>query len=108
MDPARLEQIMARFAGIRLVVFGDYFLDHYLILDRSLSEISLETGLEAYQVVESRTSPGAAGNVTANLRALGVGVLALGLLGADGSGYELRKHLARMGADTRGLIEAPG
>ncbi len=108
MDQTRLEQILAKFSGVRLVVFGDYFLDHYLMLDRSLSEISVETGLEAYQVVESRTYPGAAGTVVSNLRALGVHVLALGLVGDDGSGYEMRKKLAQNEVDLRGLIEAPG
>ena len=107
MDQTQLEQILSRFAGVKLVVFGDYFLDHYLILDRSLSETSLETGLEAYQVVESCTYPGAAGTVTSNLRALGVTVLALGLYGDDGSGFELHQKLVCSGVDARGLIRIP-
>ncbi len=108
MNQTRLEHLLAKFPEVKLVVFGDYFLDHYLMLNRSLSETSIETGLEAYQVVESRTYPGAAGTVVSNLRALGVNVLALGLLGDDGSGYELRKRLAQNGVDLRGLIEVPG
>ena len=108
MDQTRLEQILSKFQGVRLIVFGDFFVDHYLILERSLSETSIETGLEAYQVVESRTYPGAAGTVTSNLRALGVNVLALGVYGDDGSGYELRQKLIQNGVDLRGLIEVPG
>src|SRR5512137_532700 len=85
-----------RLPGLAIAVVGDFFLDKYLVIDRSLSEISLETGLESYQVVAKRCSPGAAGTVTSNLRALGVGsVYAVGLTGDDGEGYELRQGLAR-------------
>jgi len=84
---------------------GDFFLDKYLIIDRQLGEVSLETGLEAYQVVEARCSPGAAGTVTSNLRALGVKVTALGVIGDDGEGYDLKRGLAQRGADSESLIQ---
>ena len=93
MDETRLRQILKHFPEVSILVIGDFFLDNYLILERELSEISLETGLEAYQVVSTRKNPGAAGTVTANLRALDVNVLALGITGADGNGYELREKL---------------
>jgi len=84
---------------------GDFFLDKYLIIDRQFSEVSLETGLEAYQVVDIRHSPGAAGTVTSNLRALGVKVTALGVIGDDGQGYELRRGLTEGGVDVEPLIQ---
>lgn len=90
----KLRNWLARFPRLQVLVVGDYFLDKYLVLDRRLSEVSLETGLEAYQVVDVRCSPGAAGNVAANLRALGAQVTALGILGDDGEGYALRRELA--------------
>lgn len=108
MNRARLEELLRQVSNVRLVVFGDYFLDHYLMLDRRLSEVSVETDLEAYQVTETRKYPGAAGTVVSNLRALGVNVLALGLHGDDGSGYDLRKRLIANGVDVRGLMEIPG
>lgn len=108
MNQSRLEDLLRRLADVRLIVFGDYFLDHYLILERRLSETSIETGLEAYQVVETRKYPGAAGTVVSNLRGLGVNVLALGLYGDDGSGYDLRKRLIADQVDVRGLMEVPG
>src|SRR5262249_59597111 len=59
---------------------------------------SLETGLDAYQVVRVRSSPGAAGTVTNNLVALGVGqVCPVSLAGQDGEGYELRRALDDLG-----------
>ena len=98
MTPDRLDQILSRFPGLSLAVIGDFFLDKYLVIDRALSETSLETGKEAYQVVEIRHSPGAAGTVCNNLAALGVGELyAMGLVGEDGQGYELRQDLAARG-----------
>ncbi|HEY3398158.1 MAG TPA: PfkB family carbohydrate kinase [Armatimonadota bacterium] len=108
MDLDRLEQILGRFPEVSLAVVGDFFLDKYLVIDRQLSEVSIETGLEAFQVVDIRHSPGAAGTVCNNLAALGVGRLyAVGLTGADGQGYELRQGLAARGVLLDYLREYP-
>jgi len=104
MDEARLNQLLGHFTDIRLLVVGDFFLDKYLDLDRGLSETSLETGLEAYQAVGVRCSPGAAGTVVNNLRALDVGVMALGAIGDDGEGYELQRGLKEQGVDISPLV----
>lgn len=108
MDPERLDQLLNDFPERHVLVVGDYFLDKYLILDRALSETSLETGLEAYQVAAVRPSPGAAGSVVNNLRALGVRVTALTVIGDDGEGYELRRALAAQGVDVEHIIQTPG
>lgn len=105
MNEQRLDTILKRFEQVKVLVVGDFFLDRYLIMDRRLSEVSLETGLEAYQVVGIRCSPGAAGTVAANLRALDVDVTALGVIGDDGEGYELRRGLDRLGVHREPLIE---
>src|SRR4029077_7596658 len=79
----------------------------YLIIDRALSEVSIETGLEAYQVVEKYSGPGAAGTVMNNLSALGIGtLLALGVCGDDGEGYELRQGLRARRANTDHLLHS--
>ena len=101
MTPARLQEIVERFPGLRIGVIGDFFLDKYLEIDPSLAEVSLETGKTAHQVVGIRHSPGAAGTVVCNLAALGTGTLhAIGLTGDDGESYELRKDLAALGCTT--------
>lgn len=105
MDERRLDELLARFPYLHVLVVGDFFLDRYLVIDRQLSEVSLETGLEAYQVVGVRCSPGAAGTVTSNLRALGVKVTALGVVGDDSEGYELKRGLAERGVDIEPLIQ---
>ncbi len=106
MDTHRLESLLTKFPALTLLVVGDYFLDHYLEIDSALAETSLETGLEAYQVVGVRCFPGAAGTVTSNLCALGANVIALGVIGDDGNGYELKRALAATGVDTAPLIES--
>jgi rfaE bifunctional protein kinase chain/domain len=66
-------------------------------LDGSLTEPSIETGLDAYQVVGVRSYPGAAGTVINNLVALGVGrVLPISMVGDDGEGFELLQALQKM------------
>ena len=108
MTPHRLESLLSRFSGLSVMVVGDFFLDKYLVLDPALDEPSLETGLAARQVVARRCMPGAAGTVVANLHALGVGdLLAVGVTGDDGEGYELRQGLSAMGVRLDGLFESP-
>lgn len=92
------ESILDRVPALRIGILGDLFLDRYLDIDGTLTEPSIETGLDAYQVVRVRSSPGAAGTVINNLVALGVGhIIPIAVIGADGEGYELRRALERTG-----------
>jgi len=106
MNTKRLEEILSHFPTIRILVLGDYFLDQYLMLNRDISEISLETQLECYQVTEIRNSPGAAGTVVNNLRALDIQVITLGAIGQDGRGFDLMQALKASQADTRYMVES--
>src|SRR6266852_5248844 len=92
-----IEKILTSIPNRTIGVLGDLFLDRYLDLDASLTEPSIETGLDAYQVVQVRSCPGAAGTVINNLVALGVGrIVPIAMIGDDGEGYELRQALQRM------------
>src|SRR5216683_4596490 len=84
-----LELILSRIPHLTIGVLGDLFLDRYLDIDATLTEPSLETSLDAYQVVGVRSYPGAAGTVINNLVALGVNVRVLGVIGEDGEGDDL-------------------
>lgn len=109
MTHSDLQELLNRFSDLAILVIGDFFLDRYLIVDPDLAEVSLETGLEARQVVQIRNRPGAAGTVTSNLNGLGVGrIRALGVIGDDGQGYDLKAGLRATGVDTRHLMEIPG
>src|SRR6516164_1402542 len=97
LSDAVLDRILTRLPNVRIGVLGDLFLDRYLDLDAALTEPSIETGLDAYQVVRVRSYPGAAGTIINNLVALGVGrVVPIAVIGDDGEGYELRQALGRM------------
>jgi rfaE bifunctional protein kinase chain/domain len=105
MNQDRFIEILDGFARVRLAVIGDFFLDKYLVVDPALAEPSLETGLTAHQVVGIRQSPGAAGTVTSNLAALQVGAIhAVGAIGDDGHGYELRQGLQRTRVEMAHLL----
>jgi bifunctional ADP-heptose synthase (sugar kinase/adenylyltransferase) len=105
MERKRLETILNDFPKLRIAVVGDFFLDKWLEIDRSLDEPSLETGLVAYQVVAKRCYAGAAGTVLSNLAALEVGKLyALGFLGDDGEGFEMLRILKTLGVNTDSLF----
>src|ERR687885_2403692 len=98
LDEAGIERVLERAPGLTVGVVGDLFLDRYLDLDAALTEPSLETGLDAYQVVRVRPTPGAAGTILNNLVALGVRqVYAIAVIGDDGEGYELRRALSDLG-----------
>jgi bifunctional ADP-heptose synthase (sugar kinase/adenylyltransferase) len=109
LTTALIESTLARLPSLQIGVLGDLFLDRYLDLDTDLTEPSLETGLDAYQVVRVRSQPGAAGTIINNLVALGVGsILPLAIVGDDGEGYELRQALKSMPAvDSTHVISLP-
>jgi rfaE bifunctional protein kinase chain/domain len=105
-----LERILNKIPQLTLGIIGDLFLDRYLDIDAALSEPSIETGLDAYQVVQVRSYPGAAGTVINNLAALGVArIQAVSVIGDDGEGCELRRALADLpGVESRRVFVDPG
>lgn len=107
MNRQRLQELFSRIPSLRVLVVGDFFLDKYLHIERVLSEISLETNLEAHQVIDVRVSPGAAGTVVNNLVALGARVAALGVIGDTGEGYEFRRALDAAGVDHSHMLLRP-
>src|SRR5205807_4707092 len=107
LSDASLQQILVRLPALTIGVVGDLFLDRYLDIDAALTEPSLETGLDAYQVTRVRSFPGAAGTIINNLAALGVKqVVAISVIGNDGEGYELRQALAGLRVVTNDFIFA--
>lgn len=101
-----LECALDALPQLRAAVLGDFCLDAYWELDTGETEVSIETGLYVRRVRNQRYSLGGAGNVVANLIALGVGrVQAIGVVGTDLFGRELLRFLNERGADTRsGMI----
>lgn len=105
LDEQTLKRILDALPTLSIAVVGDLFLDKYLDLDSSLTETSVETGSEAYQIVRVRCYPGAGGTVLNNLRALGVGKLhAVSVIGDDGEGFELLRALRGQRVETDNVI----
>lgn len=109
MNPARLQELTTRYAGLQVALLGDFCLDRYLEIDPARAETSLETGLPVYNVTHVRAQPGAAGTVLNNLVALGLGtILPLGFAGADGEGFELCRALGKLpGVCCEAFLETP-
>jgi bifunctional ADP-heptose synthase (sugar kinase/adenylyltransferase) len=82
-----IEKILSSTPQRIVGVLGDLFLDRYLDIDPTLTEPSIETGLDAYQVVRVRSYPGAAGAGE---------IIPISMIGDDGEGHELRQALQRM------------
>lgn len=108
MTRERLQALLERFTTLRIAVAGDLFLDRYWLIDPSLDEPSLETGLAARQVTATRLSPGAAGTVLNNLSAMGIGTLVcVSLLGKDGEAEELKTLLQARRVDLGRIVSSP-
>jgi len=107
MKEQRLREILSSFEKVRIAVVGDYFLDKWLLIDRSRDEVSIETDLTAYQVFGKRICPGASGTILNNLSTLGVGTLyAVGFVGDDGEGYELVRELKNQGVNIEHIFKS--
>ena len=102
---SRLESILETLPRLTIGLVGDLFLDRYLDIGPGICEMSIETGLEAYQIPQVRNSPGALGTVLNNLAALGVGLLVPAtVIGDDGHGYDLLKEVRKLPVDTSHVL----
>jgi len=101
-----LEQAIHTLSSSRVTILGDFCLDAYWLIDTEATELSLETGLPVRYVREQRYSLGGAGNVAANLAALGVReIRAVGVIGNDLFGEELVRQMSRLGIHTDSLLK---
>jgi D-beta-D-heptose 7-phosphate kinase/D-beta-D-heptose 1-phosphate adenosyltransferase len=101
-DLAALEALVARFAGRRVAVLGDCMLDRYLW--GRVERISPEAPVPIVEVERESSTLGGAGNVAANLRALGAAPLLLGVVGEDDDGRRLRDAFAACGLELGGVV----
>src|SRR5207245_7404057 len=80
----RLKRLLPRLKGRRIGVLGDLMLDRYLW--GTASRLSPEAAVPVVDFAEQSEGLGGAGNVAANLAALGARVEALGVIGEDEPG----------------------
>ncbi len=108
MNIEKIISSLSKADDISVVVFGDYSLDKYLYIDPKRDELSVETGLIAWQVHKKSMAAGIGGTITNNLRAMKVPVTCIGVVGDDGEGFELLRELKRVGADTTYMVKDAG
>src|SRR5579872_6372664 len=94
----------SQFKPFRALVLGDFMLDSYTT--GRVKRISPEAPVPVMEVLKRESRPGGAGNVVLNLTALGAKVFAVGRIGADGEGSELKLRLSES-ADTQALLIEP-
>ncbi len=104
-----VREILDAAPRLRFLVVGDICLDRWCTYAPDLAEPSRETGLPRTAVVATQVTPGAAGTVANNLRALGAGLVSvLGFIGDDGHGLELKRALDHNRIDASLLVPTDG
>ncbi|MGI6573805.1 MAG: PfkB family carbohydrate kinase [Fermentimonas sp.] len=105
MEKEKLTELLRKVSRVKVAVVGDFCLDAYWFIDETKSEVSIETGQYTRPVKKQHYSLGGAGNVTANLAAMGVkDVRAFGVIGTDPFGYEMAKIMEASGINSKKLI----
>ena len=102
-DRERLTALIECFAGRRIAVLGDVMLDRYLW--GHVDRISPEAPVPVVEIERETYSLGGAGNVAANLRALGAQAVLFAVAGDDEPGRTLRTELEKRSVDVAALIE---
>jgi rfaE bifunctional protein kinase chain/domain len=100
----RLKALVTRFPRARVLVIGDLMLDRFVRGD--VWRISPEAPVPVVQIRDEGMHPGGAGNVVANVAALGARPSVVGWTGRDAAGADLRRLLTALGADARGVVAA--
>src|SRR3977135_71710 len=98
----RLKRLIPRLCGKRIGVLGDLMLDRYLW--GTASRLSPEAAVPVVGCVEQSDCLGGAGNVAANIAALGARVEIFGILGNDEPGRALQKCLRAASIADQGII----
>ncbi len=105
-ETQKLLDIVDRFRGKKIVVWGDFILDAYLL--GTTRRVSREAPVLILRYSSSEFSLGGAGNALQNLWSLGAAPLPVGLVGADESGDNILNFLKTRHIPTSGLIVRRG
>jgi len=98
----RLKAVLRKLAHGKLLVVGDLMLDEFIW--GKVERISPEAPVPVVRVTGESFHLGGAANVVHNIRALGGGAAACGIVGADAAGQRIVRELKQIGAGTAGVI----
>jgi rfaE bifunctional protein kinase chain/domain len=101
----KLTQLVDKFSETRIAVVGDLVIDEYIF--GSPERISREAPVLIIRENERDVRLGGAGNVVANIRALGGRPRPVGLIGADDIGERLMDLMANRGINAEGIMVDP-
>src|SRR5215470_10154338 len=88
----RVDQLISSFAGKRILVLGDMMLDEFIW--GKVRRISPEAPVPVVEVARESYHLGGAGNVAANISALGASPVPVGVVGDDYAAARLSNLLA--------------
>jgi len=101
----KLTELVDKFRDTRIAVLGDMVIDEYIF--GSPERISREAPVLIVRENEREVRLGGAGNVVANIRALGGRPRPVGLMGADNIGEQLMNLMANRGINAEGIMVDP-
>ncbi len=102
----KLSGVLSRFQPVHVLVLGDFMIDTYTT--GKIRRISPEAPVSVLHVQAQQMRPGGAGNVVLNMISLGASVTAIGRIGEDAGGRELKEILKKEGAQVDYLLEQTG
>ncbi len=105
-SPEGLTAVLDAARGLTVAVVGDLLLDEYL--HGGAARVAREAPVPAVTVSRTEGVPGGAGNLAANLAALGARVTMIGVVGDDEAGLRLREALRASGVDDSCVETEPG
>ncbi|MDA8189550.1 MAG: bifunctional ADP-heptose synthase [Dehalococcoidales bacterium] len=105
MDKSSLIDLVGEFAGKRILVIGDVFLDQYVV--GRATRLSREAPVPILEFDRQFSLPGAAANPANNIQTLGGQAIIVGVVGDDEPGIVLKEQLRATGIDVSGIIVDP-
>src|SRR6516162_6553540 len=99
-----LRELINRFNGKRVVVFGDLVADIFVYGE--ISRISREAPVLVLNHRETQIVPGGGANAIHNLWALGANPIPIGVVGDDAEGRQLLEYFSERGIDIGGITVA--
>ena len=106
VEPGRAAALLERAGELRILVVGDLMLDRYI--SGVVERISPEAPVPVVRVQRERAALGGAGNVAANVAALGASCLLVGHVGDDPEGEALMGALREIGIGGDGVVRGSG
>jgi rfaE bifunctional protein kinase chain/domain len=101
-DLMALLALVEKFAGKRIVLYGDFVADEFQYGD--ITRVSREAPVLILRHRETHVQPGGGANAANNLADLGARVSPVTAIGDDASGAALMSHFREKGVDTSGIV----